>query len=268
MGTNGISGTKKVYKALMEVGGRLESLTTLGANLTYTEGEITYAPEGSMGIFVEETLMEARSMGQGNRGYKEKEGKLVVYEAAPLGFQEAVVDHNKAFGNMLRYPAILLGKEVWRDKPKEPTELERLCEARTLLGGDIRTCNRTSLNFCPEGRKYALYFNRGEDNPWVLYEGNRGKVMSTCFLQRVKDFVKHDEPKEEWVDITNACNTQLTHGYDGAWLSLMYSGAEIGIFGVAGWQPWGECAHDRVKIEPVGKAYPSTGGFKVLKKVV
>ncbi|GAH25957.1 unnamed protein product, partial [marine sediment metagenome] len=57
-------------------------------------------------------------MGKGNRGYKE--GKLVIHEATPLGKQYKINWHGTFGEEMIRYPAILLGKEVWMDKPARP----------------------------------------------------------------------------------------------------------------------------------------------------
>lgn len=123
-----MEGIGTLYKPLVwrSEGGQLESLTTIGKTLYYTEGRITYAPEGSMGIFVSSSLAIAKGMGLGNRGYKlSKVGEgikdaLVVYEVIPLGNRFPYTD--VSFGGSDRYPAILLGKEVWRDEPVPPKE--------------------------------------------------------------------------------------------------------------------------------------------------
>lgn len=117
----------KVYKALVEKeGGELVSIwagTHIGGELSYQEGQVTYAPEDSIGIFVEETLEESIYNGKDNSTLKRKEynGTLVVHEAIPLG-QMFPKGHSLNFEDYIRYPAILLGKEVWRQEPEKPKE--------------------------------------------------------------------------------------------------------------------------------------------------
>lgn len=108
----------KVYKPLVETSdGKLVSIWACakksGVRLEYKERRITYNPEGGMGIWVSPSLWEAESQLHHNAGYtKEKTSGIgVIHEATPLG---------EGMGNMeFRYPAILLGKEVWREKPRE-----------------------------------------------------------------------------------------------------------------------------------------------------
>lgn len=113
---------KKVYKAVRLKDGALESLVVGSARqgyafpystLTYIEGEITYAPKGSDGIYVSLTLEGAVGDIRGNCPDPD-EGH--VYEATPLGKQ------GKGMINLPTYPAILLGKCVWRSEPEKPKE--------------------------------------------------------------------------------------------------------------------------------------------------
>ncbi len=124
-----------VYKAVANFpGGRLESILAGGGSeevrtlpmLVYKEGEITYAPEGSNGVYVSETEEKARDVGMWNKTrIKGIYGAVVtVHEAIPLGNRKSLEDAVavrglSAFAEIPRYPAILLGKEVWRETPKE-----------------------------------------------------------------------------------------------------------------------------------------------------
>lgn len=115
----------EVFKVLANKDGKLESLTTMGSNLSYAEGKVTYAPEGSMGIFVDETLEKARVNGTGNQGYKcekkagvDKPATFIIHRAIPLG--QPLPKTGAVFGGSLRYPAILLEEEVWRAPPPTP----------------------------------------------------------------------------------------------------------------------------------------------------
>lgn len=118
-----------VYKALINKDNKLESLVAGSGSFTdhrslpYHVGQITYAPEGSLGIFVDETLADAQGNAQGNKSKCRKvRGTLVVHEAAPLG--AALPQEGKSsFESYTRYPAILLGKEVWRETPPPKLEL-------------------------------------------------------------------------------------------------------------------------------------------------
>jgi len=263
----------KVYKALVKTrAGRLVSIwaETL---LDYHEGEVTYAPKGSMGIFIRDDLGGAVNNGKSNSRHrcKELEGTLVVHEATPLGNLCSKAGHSTFLVDD-RYPAILLGKEVWRD---EPTELERLCEARVLLGGEIRTCIQAGLHFCPEGRKYALYRKHGI---WALYEGSRHLVATKDTLQEVVAFVEQDKkPKEEWVDITDEVTLYPFKAAGGILVSICdgepcLGNAEIwlGSNGAEKIHPKDLRAKTgKYKIEPSGTTTSDgCAYFRVLKKVV
>ncbi len=118
---------KKVYKVLVETKeGKLVSMIAGGKKsgwdeyreLTYKEGEITYAPPSTMGIFVKEAI--DRAIGH---SFDHSGGKMelrVIHEAIPLG--KKLPRTGDAFSTEARYPAILLGKEVWREKPAKLKE--------------------------------------------------------------------------------------------------------------------------------------------------
>ena len=121
----------RVYKALARYpDGRLVSLWASNhsgtvdrgeVELEYHEGEITYAPQGSQGIYTEATYQEG--IGQMKNGEEKRDllgATLVLHEAIPLGNMMPADPH--AYQAPGRYPAILLGKEVWRKPAPEPIE--------------------------------------------------------------------------------------------------------------------------------------------------
>lgn len=166
---------KTVYKPLVETpDGELISVWAgdagcHGTILEYKEGEITYAPEGSAGIWV------SKSLGEANNQFcnKNKEGVSVIHEVAPLG-KECLHDTHKwgSFGQDTRYPAILLGKRVYQGEPPE-------------------------------------------------------------------------EPKEEWVDVTKKCTSEINlyeRAYGlGLTVRLKHNGAILGYFGAKGFERSIDC---------------------------
>ena len=114
--------TTRVYKALQKTPeGKLISLRAQSGDgrLDYEEGAITYAPESSMGIFVDETPIGAQRNGISNSFYAHGAGGIVVvYEALPLGKQ--LPNTGRFPTEQTRYPAVLLGKEVWTETLKKP----------------------------------------------------------------------------------------------------------------------------------------------------
>lgn len=96
---------------------------TSGTRLTYKEGEITYCPQGSMGIWVNKTLKGAIYQVTGGANAKwtkvETGGIAVIHTIIALGESMPLVGED-GFSHDLRYPAILLGKRVWEDEPPRP----------------------------------------------------------------------------------------------------------------------------------------------------
>ena len=131
--------SKKVYKPLVEtLEGKLVSVwaggevSRLGVILEYKEGGITYTPEGGAGIWVSKTLEEA----QNQKNNQNKKGTFVVYEVTPLGKKCGEFNtrdgYRSVFSNDLRYPTVLLGKEVWREKPREEwVDVTEECEFKS-----------------------------------------------------------------------------------------------------------------------------------------
>jgi len=88
--------------------------------LTYKEGQITYTPEGTEGIFITETLGEAKGITRANGGGATHK---VIHEVTPLGN----IEHGKGNNSQTSCPAILVGKKVFEynaepPKPPEPVE--------------------------------------------------------------------------------------------------------------------------------------------------
>ena len=79
--------------------------------VTYKEGQITYAPQGQKGLAVWDTLEQAILFSESNS----TQGKQAVYEATGLGNRDIGLQADEGAST---YPAILLGKEVWREEPK------------------------------------------------------------------------------------------------------------------------------------------------------
>jgi len=100
------------YKGFALIDGKLYSTwagRTIGTKLTYKEGQITYTPLGSLGIW---TYLTVPSREQCSCP---KEVSFVVHEVIPLG-EEFPIDVASAFSKSPgRYPAVLVDKEVYRE---------------------------------------------------------------------------------------------------------------------------------------------------------
>lgn len=171
---------KKVYKAVRDIEGRLESLVVGSKHfgksyrdeitLTYKEGEITYAPENSAGIWTHSNLRVAVT---DIYNWNLREEGACVYEAIPLG---KALPAGTNDGCVARYPAILLGKCVWRSEPEKPEEewedITRECKMSPYLysiGGEALVnisyhgecvamlgINGVEVSNAMEGGRYAL----------------------------------------------------------------------------------------------------------------
>ena len=136
-----------MYKPLVKTpDGKLVSTwagRSLGVTLEYKEGGITYTPKGGAGIWVCESQEEAQSQGSMNKRAK---GVLVVHEVTVLGDKCGnILDRDggiSSFSDSLRYPAIILGKEVWCEKSEEEwVDVTHECTARLEdLGSGMGTC--------------------------------------------------------------------------------------------------------------------------------
>ena len=163
-----------VYKALMEENGELRSTIAgrgLGVaqdkpKLTYKEGEITYAPEGTKGIYVWESLGEARKH---VRYYCEERGR--VHEATPLGKKG-----HDPIRDSTTYPAILLGKEVWLElAPKEEwVDVTGECAVK-LEGNHVEVWHKNVYVLALGGKYSALTIDSQYKVEVNLLEGCCGK---------------------------------------------------------------------------------------------
>jgi len=174
-----------------------------GYILKYKGGEITYNPEGKAGIWVSETLEQAKDSGFGN---KNKDGVLVVYEVTPLGKRMGEREGfpiPSTFGYDVRYPAILLGKEVWSDRPKE----EPRPEPKFKVGDRVKIKD----NWVGKSNKFG-----GTHMAWsgVVRCVDEGYVGLKGY-RYIKNEVEAIEPApiEEWVDVTGECTAEIYEGH-------------------------------------------------------
>ena len=158
----------KVYKALVRRDdGTLVSLIArkewAGDQLEYREGEITYAPEGSMGIFVAATLEGAKCVGHRNSGGK----PIIIHEVTPLGEMLTKRD-TRHFAERDRYPAILLGGEVYSEEA-EPEPEEKLVDVSAECVGDLYSAKDGCLLRVFHNGNYVFEVGNG-GKPWVASE--------------------------------------------------------------------------------------------------
>jgi len=113
-----------------------DSRGTIPPVLSYTEGEITYAPEGTDGIFIEKNLEKGKqtTMDSGGRSFK------VIHEITPLGNRRAL---ENSLGRFTTYPAILVGKRVKSYHEPKPVPPEPVWVNIT------RDCTCSAIGFGP-----------------------------------------------------------------------------------------------------------------------
>ena len=132
-----------------------------GGELTYEEGKITYALKGSQGIYTIGTLAEGKGQIPNGEGKKKQGATLVIHEAIPLG--DEMPSNLLAYQDAGRYPAILLGKEVWREPAPEPIEewvdVTGECRAKFLMAA---TSNMGGYYFQVHHEDACIDFGLGE----------------------------------------------------------------------------------------------------------
>lgn len=235
--------TQTVYKALVRTkDGRLVSIWS-DRILDYNEGQITYAPKGSMGIFIRPTLEGAKYSGKTNsrRRCKELGGTRVVHEATPLGNLCSKAGSSIFLADD-RYPAILLGKEVWRDKPIRP-------EPKFKVGDKVvGTCSSST------GEVFTIESIKG-DEAWFT----KGTWLGIKQIKLAS--------KEEWVDVTKECDLKLSTPYGKEYnlVQVNYQGQQIVELGTG--KPW-ITTDPHYRVEGKAFTHDSFTWFKVLKKVV
>lgn len=144
----------------------------------YKEGEIAYAPRGQLGLSAFGTYEGAKYFCKTNK----VEDVMVIHEAVPLG---------KRGGGLwdcddsdCTYPALLIGKEVWRSEPEKPKE-GWVDVTRELTFEPYYTDEGTSLRIChahciigylgvepnlaelPTGYKYETHAHSGNHSGFV-----------------------------------------------------------------------------------------------------
>lgn len=245
------------YKPLVETPDRgLISLWAgggaAGTVLEYKEGEITYTPKGSAGIWVSKTLEQAKDSGFGN---KNKVGVLIVYEVTPLGERMGEGEGfstPSSFARDIRYPAILLGKEVWREEEPRPEPKFKVGDRVVLKDAKGEYCG------VQIGMVGVVV------TPSISSTVIRMPVHNHYYVQE-----KYLElaPVEEWVDVTGECTLRMSC-MEGR-VSVCHNGAERLLLGSKGAYLWrcqnGRHPEDNYKVELTDGNY-SCGTFTVFKK--
>ncbi len=187
----------KMFKPLLrKPDGTLESIWAgkgerkIGTTLTYKEGEITYASEGTLGIWVSESIEQAQTAGVGS---KRGEGDIVVHEVVALGHQLPSGGTISGSPQNIRYPAIILGAEVRREPPPMPAPKFKVGDKVTIPRGNIYGDKKEKVYIIAD----ALYGSAVGHKHWHYYVDSYLSPTDEDWLELV--------PKEEWEDITREC---------------------------------------------------------------
>lgn len=144
-------GTKTYYKGFRVEDGELKSIVRwrdrpegvyyLPRILTYTEGEVTYAPSGTQGIFLQEELAKCmRFVNTECDGHH-----AVIHEVTPQG---AV---GKGWSNFPVCPAVLVGKKVWEtNAPPEPRWVDVTADCELEWCHNLEDLNMILINHAGE----------------------------------------------------------------------------------------------------------------------
>jgi len=180
----------KLYKALrVKPDGSLASLligntTHLSfasfKELTYKEGEITYAPEGSRGIYCDKTLEQAEQRAK----VESREGRAfesVVLEVTPLGRQATGSD-------CICCPAVLVGRKVYgiAYSPPEPPK-EEWKDVTSECTTRLSICRPAWITLCHDEKDIALFGGKGIEEFGLgkvargLYRITRTPVGGSCY---------------------------------------------------------------------------------------
>ena len=252
----------KVYKPLVRTeDGRLVSIfarrrpTLDYPELEYKEGTITYAPEGTRGIWTSPDLERGKKQKENATDKLSEGGTFVVHEATPLG--NPITTPTEVGAPSTRYPAILLGKEVWREEPSRPKAKFRVGDKVIVVESPEVTCaapRGTTVTIAQE-----VYFNP-HTKQWV-YLANGGLRYEENWLEPA--------PKEEWKDVTGECRPSLN--VEAGCLCLYHNAYPILSFGSQ--RPWAESGGRRqgYKVEFIEPNTAPThccyGSFRIWKKI-
>lgn len=154
-------------------------------------------------------------------------------------------------GELVLPPEDSLGIGVYPKEPNLPIlQLDRDTKRSQYLG---------SYNAVHECRAFGEY---------------KGGFVSAIILgKEVSNNKLPEEPKEEWVDVTNECEAKINTGHDNTmWVSLIHGGAERVLLGSKGMHRY-NCQDGRVNradqnyrvVECERDAYPC-GGCRILKR--
>jgi hypothetical protein len=243
-----------VFKALqLTPEGKLISLRAQSrdGSLDYKVGQITYAPEGSMGVFVKETLDFAQTCGIANCGYAHAaKGIVVIHKSVALGTR--LPYSRQIFGDEPRYPAILLQEEVWREKLTRPEPKFKLTDR---LDKDGEPVTITKIIWAQDDK-----FSTHEH---YHYSDTFGRIWDEAQLELA--------PEEAWVDVTGECTVEIQTVYGGHFYARfnhggccrLILGEKPTLWGVRGGQCTACAESNKYKVE-FEKTNKNYYGFKIL----
>jgi len=252
----------KVYKPLVRTeDGRLVSIfarrrpTLDYPELEYKEGTITYAPEGTRGIWTSPDLERGKKQKENATDKLSEGGTFVVHEATPLG--NPITTPTEVGAPSTRYPALLLGKEVWREEAPRPELKFKVGDKVIVVESPEMTCA------APRGATVTIaqgqYFNP-HTKQWV-YLADGGLRYEENWLELA--------PKEEWKDVTGEC-TWMKHGFR----ATLFHGNAVEIMELSLSEPFftSVVRDGHYCVEPIEPLQSWPNGnqrrdFKVLKKV-
>uniref|UniRef100_A0A6H1ZRQ9 Uncharacterized protein n=1 Tax=viral metagenome TaxID=1070528 RepID=A0A6H1ZRQ9_9ZZZZ len=167
------TGIKQVYKVVRIDGEELKSvwagnptggIVISADGVVYKEGEITYAPKGQQGLSTFDTLLEAIAFAS----TQAMKYSRVVHEATPLGKRGEKVGSAYSWGNTAAtYPAILLGKEVWKEEEKKPEPKFKIGD-RVYFDGIEEVLTIKSFDWLGDHYAYRFNENCNFNSEWLL----------------------------------------------------------------------------------------------------
>ena len=246
---------EKMYKPLVKTSeGKLVSIWAgggIGTCLEYKEGQITYTLEGGAGIWVCETLEGAQRQDIRNALCRKKEtsGTFVVHEVTPLGELFTPEQGNPSVEAGIRYPAVLVGKEVWSSKGSKPLFKvgDRVRGTGGVFEGEL--CTIEKIEWRGSGYLYAV------SCPMRASSGG-------TFEENLEPAPK---PVEEWVDVTGECEVSLWENLGAVLVVIEHKNQHVSLLGLNQAEP--TFLARGYDLKKGGTTGLGTQWFKILKKV-
>lgn len=225
--------------------------------ITYEEGEVTHAPRGTQGVFIEEDLEECKSVTKGNV----KGAPAAIYEVYPIGKK------GKGWIGRTTYPAILVGKRLLTiNEPEPPPRPEPKFKVGDMVIG------------VSSYAKYMTTPQKIDSIHWSEDPNSGGSPKPPRWLYRIDGCNYLGEmlelaPKEEWVDVTAECTFEPErHFLDRKYpekktlIWIRHKGKAINLLGLNKLESE-ESLTDGYKIEVVSETHVGAQWFRVLKLV-